>query len=366
MLIFFSLISSDPTDPTFVSTDFQQTNNWVGFVGANIAAFLFGAIGLISYTSPALLMFLAYKCFKSKSLYIPVGRLAGLILFICSGAGLSTLFLSDTSIAGEFFANFFLAPLIGIIGAGILLTAVFMVSLLLVTNLSLASFFDSVKMAWENFQVHFGERFTKFRKWQEKGREEAKVRAEKRNKIRTTKQTKTAPKISTGKSSTAREEIDPGGVHESISGKVTAAIKRLGEDPESEGSQLKTPGVKPEIENIREKQNRLPLGEPGDPESKDLVTAGTEIPIAASKENGELNGDGEATVPGLTDTPLPAADYKNYVMPPIHYLSEPEAQIEYERAELEAIAQQIKDGAGEFNVKGEVPKNKPWTGCDNL
>lgn len=364
LLALLSFMTSDPQDPSILTASSQQTKNWVGFIGANIADIFFRAIGLMSYILPFLGILVAFKCFKSSNLYIPFGRLLGFILFIFSGSGLSSLFLSDTSVIGDFFAKYFLSPFIGTIGSGILLTAIFLVSMLLITNLSFASFFESVKMAWENFQVHFGERFKRFKKWQDKGREDAKQRAEKRNKIRAGKGNQEPPTISTGDAALAKEEVKAGG-SDSIGEKVSAAIKRLGEDPD-ENIPKREPEVisKPEIEKLGQKQkaNSELLGNDGNNSRlnpEDVVVAGAQISIDTTQKTGDLekelidNPSNESKDTGKVAKPQ---SYDNYELPKIEFLTEPEPQFEYKRAELEMIAQQIKDGAGEFNVKGEVPK----------
>jgi len=360
LLTLLSLITSNPSDPSVVTSSSQEIKNWVGFVGANIAAVLFNAIGSIAYLSPFLLMLIAFKCFKSRSLYVPFGRLLGFVLFILSGAGLTTLLFSDESIAGKL-ASGSISYLIGSVGAGISLLAFFLVSLLLITNISFASFFESVKMSWENFQVRLGTRFSKFKKWQDAGRKDAKTRAERRDKIRKEK-TKTAasPTISTGNSVLAKAKEKASDEKDLISGKVSAVIKRLGEAPDNDNAVTAGDVVKkPEIEKIgQELKTKAAAGSAKNgstAKAKDMVSEGSQIPIAPIQKTGELDrklldSDSE------DETKSPPPDYTDYKRPKVEFLTKPDAQIEYEREELEAIAQQIKAGAGEFNVKGEVPK----------
>ena len=362
LLLLLSMVTSNPSDPSIFTVSSQETQNWVGFVGANVADILFRAIGLMGYVLPFLLMLIAYKCFKSKSLYIPIGRMLGFILLISSGSALTTLFFSNTSIAGEFFANYFLSSLIGTIGSGILLIAVFLVSLLLVTNISFASFFESVKMSWENFQIHLGTRFSKFKKWQDVGRKDAKSRAQKRDKIRKEKGDVQPPTISTGSSVLAKAKVKAADEKELISEKVSAVIKRLGEAPD-EGNAISAGESfsKPKIETFGQDLKSKAVGDAAKNgksiKPRDLVSEGTQIPIAPIQKTGEL--DSKVLEPDSSETPkeaTPPRDYSKYKLPKVEFLTKPEAQIEYERESLEAVARQIKEGAGEFNVKGEVPK----------
>ena len=360
LLTLLSLVTSNPADPSVVTSSSQGIKNWVGFVGANIAAVLFNAIGSIAYLSPFLLMLIAFKCFKSRSLYVPFGRFLGFILFILSGAGLTTLLFSDESIAGKLASGSF-SYLIGTIGAGILLLAFFLVSLLLITNISFASFFESVKMSWENFQVHLGNRFSKFKKWQDAGRKDAKTRAEKRDKIRKDKSKSESPTISMGNSVLAKAKEKAAGEKDLISGKVSAVIKRLGEAPDDQKAVVAGDIVaKPEIEKfgqeLKTKAAAVSAKSGATAKAKDLVSEGTQIPIAPIQKTGELDGKLLSSESDEESKSSPPPDYSNYKLPKVEFLTKPEAQIEYEREELEAIARLIKEGAGEFNVKGEVPK----------
>ena len=86
----------------------------------------------------------------------------------------------------------------GTVGSGILLAAVFVSSILLVTNFTLAGFLSHFDVAWENLRIRIDE-------WRDKRRtsdsgvvSEAKARAEKRRAIREHQDEAVPPTISVG------------------------------------------------------------------------------------------------------------------------------------------------------------------------
>lgn len=356
LLIFLSLITSNSQDPSILSASSQPIKNWVGFLGANIAVVLFNAIGLMAYIFPFLLLLIAFRCFTSDSLYIPFGRLLGFVLFIFSGSGLTTLFLSDTSIAGNFFAIFFLSSLVGAIGSGILLMAIFLVSLLLVTNLSFTSFFESLKMAWENFQVKFGARFAKLKEWKDKRRRKTKKRLEKQKEIWSKTHTSKPPTISTGTSISAKKKLETFDEKNSIDKKSPFTLKRPVDNSDSGAVS------KPEIEKARGalKSEATNFSENNlQAKPKRSITEGAQVSIDPPREKEKFDDSFVASDlrnQNLNEITPAQQNYDDYKLPTADYLTKPEAQIGYKREELEAVAKQIKEGAGEFNVQGEVPK----------
>ncbi|NNE97677.1 MAG: hypothetical protein HKN25_01520, partial [Pyrinomonadaceae bacterium] len=234
LLLLLCLVSYHPSDWSFNTSTSESTQNWVGVVGSIIADVLFQAVGLMAYVLPILFLTIAWKFFRSSRLHIPKGRLLGIVLFVLSGTGLLTLFTLYGGITGAFAEQLF-TSLIGSIGSGILLTAFFLASILLITNLSYASFFESVKMGWENLQFNLKEWFAKYRKWQEEGEKEANERITQRNKLRKEIGKNETPTILTGG---AKAEKKPAAKtadsnKDSITEKVSAVIKRLGEPPEN-------------------------------------------------------------------------------------------------------------------------------------
>src|SRR5690606_17095178 len=96
----------------------------------------------------------------SESLKPKVHRVVGFVLFIISATGLvGMLELREGLIGGMVAAGS--TYLLSTIGASIFLTAMFIVSLLLITDLSFLGMWGNFEMARENFRVQFDEWWAK-------------------------------------------------------------------------------------------------------------------------------------------------------------------------------------------------------------
>src|SRR5438046_2854790 len=56
LLLFLCLFSYNPNDPSWNAAGESGTHNWIGAVGANVAAGLFQGIGLAAYLLPFLFL----------------------------------------------------------------------------------------------------------------------------------------------------------------------------------------------------------------------------------------------------------------------------------------------------------------------
>ena len=175
VLLFLSLVTYSPTDWSLNTSSAQKTHNWIGVTGAVASDLLFQTIGTTAYLLPFLLGLIAWRVFRSASLYAPLSRIVGYILFVLSASSLLSLFGFLGGLTGEFFFQIF-SYLIGKIGTGIVLTALFLTAVLLITNLSYFSFLS-------NFHFSFGffdKWRQRFRLWRERQKKAAEARMEKR------------------------------------------------------------------------------------------------------------------------------------------------------------------------------------------
>ena len=179
VLVFLCLISHSQNDPSIITASSQKTQNWIGMVGANIAAFLISFVGRMAYFLPAMLALIAWRFFRAESLTFSFSRIIGYFLFVVTGASLLTLFGFYGGIIGAFFEQLF-ASFLGTIGAGILLFAFLATAFILITNLSILSFFGDFGWAWENFRIRFNEWRGKRLETVETNNKEAQERADKR------------------------------------------------------------------------------------------------------------------------------------------------------------------------------------------
>ncbi len=347
LLTLLCLVTSDPADPSLVTSSSQPVKNWVGFVGANIAAALFSAIGLIAYILPLLLLLVAFKCFQSDSLYIPFGRLLGFIIFILAGSGLTALFLADDSVVGVFTFQFS-AYLLGTIGSGILMSALFLASVLLITNLSFVSFFESVQMGWGNFKFHFDEWFSKYKKWRDINVNAADEKAGLRAGASEERRIQQPPTISDG---TAGGESEY-----PIIERLTAAANNLGKL--NQGLDQSSSGIDPNRDIKISVKELKDLSNKDDGRTNGDFQPGSDIadipvkPVSATGDLEKANGETESSAEKKSETTVPS--YDDYQMPSIEFLTVPAARIEHNESELQETASKLVESAEEFNVSGQV------------
>src|SRR5216684_6132938 len=91
LLLGLCLASYNPNDPSWNAAGEASAHNWIGAVGANVAAALFQTTGLAAYLLPFLLLAAAWRRFRSRRINAPITRLAGLILVVLSSSALLTL-----------------------------------------------------------------------------------------------------------------------------------------------------------------------------------------------------------------------------------------------------------------------------------
>ena len=181
VLVFLCLITSSPDDRSLISTGngLPSTRNWIGVVGANIAAVFLSAFGWTAYLIPVLIALIAWRVFQSDTLVPRLSRVAGFVFFAISLSGLIALFGGYGAIVGEAAAQG-TARFLGTVGAGILLFAIFASSILLITNFTLGGFLSHFDVAWENLRIRFDGWRTKRREARSGEISAAQLRAEKR------------------------------------------------------------------------------------------------------------------------------------------------------------------------------------------
>lgn len=152
LLLGLCLASYHPNDPSWNAAGETSARNWIGTIGANVAAALFQAIGLTAYLIPFLILAAAWRRFRANRINAPVYRLLGLTIVVLSAAALLTL----ANIQPFFDSSFNAGGLVGVliaralvsglntIGAAILLSAIAATGILLATNFSFANAGQSI------------------------------------------------------------------------------------------------------------------------------------------------------------------------------------------------------------------------------
>src|SRR5690242_10980872 len=148
VLLGLCLASYNPNDPSWNAAGQAEARNWIGAVGANVAAALFQAIGLAAFLLPLFLLGAAWRRVRSRRISAPMFRLVGLVLLVLSVTALVTLAnihpLRDSSyhaggLTGVLIARALVSGL-NTVGATILLIAIAATGFLLATNFSFAHF----------------------------------------------------------------------------------------------------------------------------------------------------------------------------------------------------------------------------------
>lgn len=375
VLVFLCLISHSPNDPSIITASDQKTQNWIGVVGANIAAVLISFIGSTAYFLPALMVLIAWRFFRAEFLTFSLSRIFGYILLVVTSASLMTLLGGYGGIIGKFFEGL-LAGFLGTIGAGILLSAFLIAAFILVTNISLLSFFGDFGWAWGNFRIHFDEWRGKRIEERENFSKEAAQRAEKRRESRQelpekvekaekTKQpeepkkpeAKETPTISVGdtvnipsdekKESVTKKVSDIFNLSKNLREKDSGDLLEISD--EIADSDRETDELPPKI--FTSEENILEIEKP-----IDLVAESEKIPITPIQETGELDEEVIENLEKIEEIPplKKPQTFENYVLPTPDFLTPAAPRIEQKDEELLAIAQEITDKTKEFNVTGRV------------
>ncbi|MBA4185669.1 MAG: DNA translocase FtsK 4TM domain-containing protein, partial [Acidobacteria bacterium] len=379
VLVFLCLVTYNPNDWSVISHDWaskgqQKTQNWIGTVGANVAGLLFQAVGLSALLLPFLIALIAWKCFRSENLYPSINRAIGSVIFVISLAGLLETFGLSTYFDGSvraggiigYSVESFLALLLSQIGAGILLTALLVTSVLLMTNFSFVAFFGTFSLAWENFQTRLGEWFSGYRVWRENRNRKAQARLERRRETQNDKPIEKKSTVSTD----ATANVNPKEKTESIGEKVSAIFKGLGNSSESELKQtsedIKELTTETETETIptisvlKDSPKQTEIEQLDSVSDKEDVEEVTFTPI---QETGELNDEiikdleeadeaEEIEVPSAM--PTKPQNFDEYILPKSDFLNSPPPRILIKEDEARALAKELEEKTKEFNATGRV------------
>jgi len=352
LLLGLCLVSYNPNDPSWNAVGESTAHNWIGAVGANVAAGLFQTIGLAAYLLPLLLLAAAWRRFRSRRMRTEYSRLTGLAIVVLSSSALLAL----ANIRPLFDGSFNAGGLVGVIiarslvsamnttGTAILLSAITLTGLLLATKFSFA-------LLYERLAVIFGNRFAslraiplRYRAWRQARRERRRARNEMRQ------QAKTGPAEfdSTAEISPPVQTEIAGIQSENGSDLVNAFTSFNAATPEEARSMAAAAGAaavpaKRFVWPGRSKS--LPASESAVVEDmlrEAAVKRKTEAPV-----NGALPLDGSRRF----STRTAAIDYQ---LPPVDLLNEAQMRREQADDELLGMATKLAEKCREFNVTGQI------------
>jgi S-DNA-T family DNA segregation ATPase FtsK/SpoIIIE len=353
LLLFLCLFSYNPNDLSWNAAGELGSHNWIGAVGANVAAALFQSIGLAAYLLPFLFLAAAWRRFRSHRINAPVSRVAGLILLVLSSSALLAL----AHLRPFFDASFNAGGLAGVlisralvsglntVGAAILLAAIAATGLLLATRFSFALYY-------ENLTLVLGDRFAalrlipeRFRAWRMARRERRQQRLEMRRQAKAEREAAgSAAEVNAGGAGiTAANttEIRAGGdeiaeafasfsattsgkTMAAAAGAATAPAKKAGWSTRSKSTEVAESALVKEM--VREA----------------AVKRKTEAPAT-----GSLPFDGQRRVSAKTA----ASDYQ---LPSVELLNEAQMRREQADDELLNMATKLAEKCREFNVTGQI------------
>jgi S-DNA-T family DNA segregation ATPase FtsK/SpoIIIE len=288
----------------------------------------------------------------------------GFILLVGSISGLLSIWLSLGFRGGMLGAVISggLLYLIGNVGSVIVLVALLLASILLITNLSYLAAVTGFQLAFDNFKIHFNERFNRFRNWREANKAEAKLRSEKRRETLREKEAEVPkpsekPTISVGETP--------------VSQPVPVAEKIEEKTIETESDEVSKPRkiedlrpqiiIPEEVSPTRETDDLPPILETEPEEIKDdkyLIAEDdlAEFPITPIQKTGDLQKieleEVKADEPSAKR--IEPQNFENYDLPTSDFLTAAPPRIDQGREEFYATARELTSKCAEFNVNGEV------------
>ena len=371
VLVFFCLISWSPNDWSLNSTGLGQghkTENWIGIVGAVVSDLLFQAAGVIAYVLPILLGLIAWRIFQAENLKPRTSRIVGFLLFVASAAGIVSTLGMHGGMIGALLA-FYSKRLLGGVGAGVFLVAVFTVATLLVTNFSFGWLVGHLELAWENFKLRISDWDKKRRDAKAERQAALKERLAKRLELRKNRAAEAvaAPTISIGEPSPSVRKR----TRAAKAAAATAVVTNPFESIQAGSAENFDDEMIPPTIAVGDKPGKAKgTTELADGELPFEDRDAGQIPITPKKGTGELNG-GTGGLNGNGDhaededvlnadeiTPVAsnadAKNFENYVLPSSQLLNPADPHIEQKEKELLAIADSLAEKTKEFNVAGKV------------
>jgi len=357
LLLALCLVSAAfyPNDPSWNSVGLNETQNWAGSIGANVAATVFQFIGIAGYLLPLLLFAAAWRRFRTTSIQSPFTRIIGLIVLVVAAAALLSISqlrpVFDSSVRpggllGAVVAEG-LASGLNRIGATVVLVAIGAMGLLLATNFSFVRLYTLLAEAVGTRFAFVGELPARFRAWRQQRREQAQLR----------KETKAAIK--------AEQAAARGQLNQTLNLSPAERVADFMKEPAA-----------PTIESTQVIRGDIGVGEPV---GSAAVAAGAGagrvstvrpgkrsiIPVTAEDEADDL----EEMVKGVsvlrTKVEAPATgklpfdasrkvSYSDYELPPLAFLNEAPPHSEQADTELLGLATRLAEKCKEFNVTGQI------------
>jgi S-DNA-T family DNA segregation ATPase FtsK/SpoIIIE len=382
-LLALCLFSYKANDPSWNAAGQNVTRNWIGPLGANIAAGLFQFVGLAAYLLPVLLLAAAWRRFRTRRIRAPLSRIIGLVTLVMAAASLFAIFivrpLFDQSVpagglAGALISRVLVSGL-STTGATILLTALAAMGLLLVTNFSFVRSYEWLGGAFGNRFSFFRNIREHFQAWLAARRERAKLRISMRQQAREERNVSREAEQSLKEKTAAERVAEFMKEGEGVS--AATAIKRAATASESK--------VQPTITTTPDEVKALAASVSSTPASASAgqgvavveKPATTKRPVSKAAPSIDSEIDETAEIEEMVkaaevvrteikdEKPVAAATRQSrraahatpisdYKMPDMEFLNAPPPHLEYADDEYYAIATRLAEKCKEFNVTGKI------------
>jgi DNA segregation ATPase FtsK/SpoIIIE, S-DNA-T family len=349
LLLGLCLASYNPNDPSWNAAGEAAARNWVGTIGANVAAALFQAIGLAAYLLPFLILAAAWRRFRSRTINAPLSRLVGLILLVLSSSAL----LSLTNVRPFFDASFNAGGLAGAmiarllvggfntIGAAILLSAIAATGVLLATNFSFANFYETISQFLSERFVGVKTIPERFRLWRLARRE---LRQQKRDlraqaKAQAASAMESSDAIAENKTQIRSREAGGSELADAF-----ASFSAATNAPAKTMSAAAGVAAAPTRKSARGRAST---------ETAESAVVEDMVREAAVKRKIETPGNGSLPFEGQRRVSAKTAA-SDYQMPGVELLNEPQIRPEQADDELLGMATKLAEKCREFNVTGQI------------
>jgi S-DNA-T family DNA segregation ATPase FtsK/SpoIIIE len=322
LLIWLSLVSYHPEDPSWNTATASQSKNLIGPAGSYIADLMLQAFGLVAFLLPVMLAILAWHWVRSRPFEHPRLRAFGALLFVissCVGLELGPKWLlfgavPPGGVLGAVLGDYAVSGL-NLTGAALTAAACFLVSLYLATN------FRLLHLAWAaalpaGATRPFRRRWSAWREARAHRREEKAQAASEPARRRKAK----------GDREASSADAPPWAAPEESSPESAA-----GQDPAPDDIPIRT------IDDL-----------PPEPAPGPVLI---EMPLREPEP--------AAVRPAPRAHEAHALEHKSYEHPPTSLLNEAQGRPAYDEDELKAIAARIKAKFEEFNVLGSVVQINP-------
>jgi S-DNA-T family DNA segregation ATPase FtsK/SpoIIIE len=363
LLLTLCLVSAAfyPNDPSWNSVGQNETRNWAGFIGANVAATALQFVGLAAYLLPLLLFAAAWRRFRSPRSASPSTRIAGLVVLVVAVSALLSIShlrpLFDSSVQpggllGAIVAEG-LASGLNRMGATVILVAIAATGVLLATNLSFVRLYELIEGLLRTRFAFVGTIPEKFRTWQKARHEQARIKKETKAAIKAEREAARATLRQAQNLSAAERVADF--MKEPIAAVPTPSpIKRVETsipivEPQASIAAAASAGVGsqaiPTVTSRSTKRSVIPSSTEEDEGAEEMVRG---VSVLRTKV---------VETPTATKLPFDAnreVNYSDYTLPPLEFLNEAPPPSEQADAELLSLATRLAEKCKEFNVTGQI------------